>query len=242
MPWYAVYEVATGRLASTGTVLDADDAALATRGLAKKEYVEEIQVPTKVWNEGTQDFDTIPMPKPKIDTIDFWKRFTQAEREDIFEAAQTNKAVRGFVQTYRSVGSVRMDDPENGLLNPTLAARTQIGTSVTAAGIYQVYVGLEELVSTEYVLIEVETLDASGGTYQPVHAYTFGSDHPDQIVYSVPIVSPWGWRCYLTQTNGTARDFQWWFAQRRQHRHFPCNRGHTQHRDKLGPGRGIDHP
>lgn len=112
MPWYAVYEIATGKLYSTGTVLEASDADLSAKGLAKKEYAEDIQVPTKRWNESTQDFDTVPAPKRKITTLDFWKRFTKAERDDIFELAATNKIVRGFVETYRHEGYVTTDDPE----------------------------------------------------------------------------------------------------------------------------------
>lgn len=91
MTWFAVYENATGRLVSLGTVV-ADDVTLARKGYAKKALTFDPRVPTKQWNETTRDFDDVPEPKPRLPLREFLDRFTVAEREDIFDAAQNGTA------------------------------------------------------------------------------------------------------------------------------------------------------
>lgn len=114
MTWFAIFETASGRLHSTGTVI-VSDAELAARGFSKLQLADDPQVNTKKWNTATRDFDTVPAPKDRIDTVDFWKRFTVTEIEDIHEEATkkttTAKKTRGFVETYRSQGSIVLDDP-----------------------------------------------------------------------------------------------------------------------------------
>lgn len=101
---------------------------------------------------------------------------------------------------------------QNGTSSPTLATRTQLGTTVTAEGNYQVYVDVAALTSTEYLIIEVEIQTSSGGSWRQWQYATVGADNSDGLVASIPAASPWGWRVYITQQNGTARSFPWWFT------------------------------
>lgn len=64
MAWFAVYEIATGRLESIGTVV-ADDAALTRRGLAKRELAFDPRVPTKRWNSNRAEFDDVAPAPPE---------------------------------------------------------------------------------------------------------------------------------------------------------------------------------
>ena len=116
MAWFAVYEVATGRLISTGTSV-ADDASLTARGLAKRTYVDSPQVKTKQWNEATQDFDDVSLPKPRISTRTFIVTIPHTEREAMFEAVSNGtpmvrKLVNTFIETAKMVGHVDLGDAQ----------------------------------------------------------------------------------------------------------------------------------
>lgn len=115
MTWYAVYETATGRLLSTGTVIAKTYAELTVEGKAKKEFAFYVQAGTKQWNETTLDFDDIIPPKPKITTKEFWRRFTPSEREDLHEATRVGspavkKALHAFIEYIRVDNSVDLED------------------------------------------------------------------------------------------------------------------------------------
>jgi len=113
--WFAVYESATGRLVSTGTVV-ARDAELTKRGLVKKALAFDPQVPTRQWNESTQDFDVVVPPKPRVQVQDFVDRFTPAEREALSDAARSHPtpAVRtkiaAFNEYLRTASVISLDD------------------------------------------------------------------------------------------------------------------------------------
>lgn len=115
MAWFAIYKNSDGVLLSTGESR-ASDAQLAAAGLAFVEVAFDPQVSTKQWNKATRVFDDVAAPKPRIDTLDFWKRFTVAERETIQDEARGTTAratkVRGFVETYKTQGAIAIDDPE----------------------------------------------------------------------------------------------------------------------------------
>lgn len=108
----AVYETATGRLESIGTVV-ADDATLTRKGLAKKEFdFDKSEVGhSKNWNESTQTFDTVTPPKPAITRQAFIDRFTSAELDSIVDAAKTAKRAAGFIEYLKMQDSVRLDAP-----------------------------------------------------------------------------------------------------------------------------------
>ncbi len=136
MPWFAVYSSITGRLVSTGTVVDKSDADLAAEGLAKKTLAFNPQVPTKRWNEASRDFDDVVPPKDKLDGGTFLRRFTVAEREDIFNAARTAKKLHAFIEMVKVAGVVDPNDPDMiaavnrmetaGLIGPGRAAEVLV--------------------------------------------------------------------------------------------------------------------
>jgi len=64
MTWFAIYDDATGRLESVGTVV-APPGELAKRGLVSKALASDPQVGTKRWNEGTRDFDDVAPSPPE---------------------------------------------------------------------------------------------------------------------------------------------------------------------------------
>ena len=110
MPFFAIYETATGRLESSGTVV-ADDAVLTAKGLTKKEYPSDPRTTTKqttsAWDETAKDFVSVAVSRI-ITAGEFWSKFTQAEREDIFDAAKNDTVVRkkldAFVNFARDAG------------------------------------------------------------------------------------------------------------------------------------------
>ena len=116
MTWFAIFENATGKLVSEGTVV-ADDAILTAKGLAKKALTFDPRVNTKRWNEATRDYDDVPAPKPVLEKSEFWQRFTDAEREAVLAAptdtvltqAQRNKAAAG-IEYLRQLRAVDLGD------------------------------------------------------------------------------------------------------------------------------------
>jgi len=115
MNWFAVYESATGRLVSTGTVV-ASAADLSRRGLVSKALAFDPQVPERQWNESTQDFDVVVPPKPRVQVQDFVDRFTVAEREALSDAARSHPtpAVRtkiaAFNEYLRTASAISLED------------------------------------------------------------------------------------------------------------------------------------
>lgn len=127
MTWFAVFEVATGRLESVGQVV-ADDATLAAKGLDKLALPGKPDR-TQQWNEGTRTYDTITPPKRKIEMQQFIDRFTPSEWDDLTDLATTNKQARGFVNYLRTAKSV---DPNNPRFQTALDGMVTAG--ILAAG------------------------------------------------------------------------------------------------------------
>ena len=60
MPWFAVYETATGKLVSIGTVVaDPLPPGIASKQLSQKPDLEQVD-----WDAATLDFVAIPPPPP----------------------------------------------------------------------------------------------------------------------------------------------------------------------------------
>ena len=121
--WYAVYEIATGKLFSVGSSVAPD---LASKGLAKVEYpARPDQV--GIWNVARLDFDLRPVSYGKISTTDFMLRFTEAERKAVRDSL-ADKAV-DFREMLRLSDMVNLD---SAYIQSSLAAMEQGG--VLAAG------------------------------------------------------------------------------------------------------------
>lgn len=109
MTWYAVYEEASGKLTSTGTRIaepgetEADAIArLNARGLGVKILAGDPRLTPSTWNSTTLEFDATTPPLPHVEKSEFLALFTEAEREDIFEAARkhTNANVKRRIQAF----------------------------------------------------------------------------------------------------------------------------------------------
>ena len=84
--WHAVYDITTGTLLSTGTVV-ADDITLSKKGWAKKSFDFNPQEKDKKWNPLILDFETIAILRPALSATEFMSLFTDAETSAIIEAA-----------------------------------------------------------------------------------------------------------------------------------------------------------
>jgi len=114
MTWFAIYEDATGRLESVGTVV-ADDAALSRRGLVKKALPDAPG--DQLWDEVLRDFKARPVRKLPLSRPEFWRRFTTAEREAIRDLAdngtrQQRSRVKAFLDYLGMMFEVETGDPE----------------------------------------------------------------------------------------------------------------------------------
>lgn len=103
--FYAVYETATGRLRSTGTVL----ADPLPEGLAAKEYPDG-RPDGFSWNPETLDFD-VPIPKRprRVSAVEFMQLFTVQERIAIRGAG--DPVLDDFLDMVRVAGSISLDHP-----------------------------------------------------------------------------------------------------------------------------------
>ena len=119
MPFFAVYEIATGTLRSTGSRI----ADPLPDGLANKEYTDR---PSGFdWNTETQDFD-IPRPVPPtvLTPAEFMNLFTLNEDVAIETAAQNDAMIRVFLRRVQNNPTIRMD---NELVTQGLGYLTQLG-------------------------------------------------------------------------------------------------------------------
>lgn len=92
MPWYAVYETATGALRSSGSVVATDD-ELALKGLTAKEYA--VRPLGFDWNSSTLDYDIPVEPEPTvISARSFKDRFTLQERLAIQMVRRSSDAAK----------------------------------------------------------------------------------------------------------------------------------------------------
>ena len=109
MPWFAVYRP-DGTLASTSSI-DPDYAAITRLGWAYKEFNYDVQAPGKRWNESTQDFDDVPIPKDRISVAQFKARFTDAEKDAWFALMRTDDTAGVFNNDLGTMEFVDLDDP-----------------------------------------------------------------------------------------------------------------------------------
>ena len=88
MTWFAVYRLSDGELVSVGTsVADPLPAGLGVTNCGANP-------PTGVWNKVTYLFDPSAPLKPVISKRDFWKRFTDTERETLYDMSLNGTAVQ----------------------------------------------------------------------------------------------------------------------------------------------------
>ena len=124
MTWYAVFDNTTGSLKSTGSVIvevgetEADAIVrLNAKGLGVKTLPGDPRSISQVWNETTREFDPFTPPPITLDKGDFLALFTEAEREDLFEASRksNNQNVRRRLQAFfdwlKIVEGVDLGDP-----------------------------------------------------------------------------------------------------------------------------------
>ena len=96
-----LYEIATGKLLSSTAL----DVAFVAEGNAIK-----VSTKTGTWNTSTLDFD--PLPEANVLSImDFVRKFTDAELEDILEASLTNRKVRVFIKKLELMQAIDLLSP-----------------------------------------------------------------------------------------------------------------------------------
>lgn len=121
--WYAVYEISTGDLISTGSVIaegsetESDAISrLASFGKGVTILAGDPREISQIWNGATKTFDAVATPAPHLDKQDFLSLFTDTEREDIFDAARNHSAsvvrlrLQAFLDWLKIVEVVDMGD------------------------------------------------------------------------------------------------------------------------------------
>lgn len=107
MPFFAVYETASGALRSTGTVI-----AALPNGLSSREYAVAPDQRTMQWDPGTLDFVPRAIPtRSALKRQEFLRRFTFAENLRLNELRidpATALATRARLETLRDY--VLLDD------------------------------------------------------------------------------------------------------------------------------------
>ena len=105
MTWHAVYDVATGDLRSSGSVV----ADPLPGGLAVKAF-PATPAPGFTWNPMTLDWDTpIQTPAAAISAVEFMQSFTAEERMAIRGAG--DPILDDFLDLVRVAGTIRLDNP-----------------------------------------------------------------------------------------------------------------------------------
>ena len=123
MTWYAVYNESTGVLTSTGSVIaepgETEAEAIArldARGLGVLILPGDPRLVSQIWNTTTREFDPFTPPPPTLDKGEFLALFTEAEREEMFDAARNHpsgvvrKRLQAFLDWLKIVDAVDLDD------------------------------------------------------------------------------------------------------------------------------------
>lgn len=133
--WYAVYEIATGELVSTGTNIAADS-VLAEMGRASVPIGESPPGPYTVWNKATHGFDTFPPPKEVLSRKEFMEKFTETEWDDLIAApgnalltASQRRTVNGALERLRW-----MEEIDLGLAKVQNFLQLMVNVGILTAG------------------------------------------------------------------------------------------------------------
>lgn len=103
--WHALYEIGTGRLVSSGSIL----ASSIPDGMAVKTFSSP---PTMLWNEATLEFDMeIPAPKASLTPLEFLQRFTVYERVAIRSAAKADPIIEDFLDMINAASGIEGGHP-----------------------------------------------------------------------------------------------------------------------------------
>lgn len=124
--WYALYEVSTGRLVSSGSSIT----ETIPEGLAVKVFPSS---PSFLWNEQTLEFDAEPpVPKVELSPLQFLQRFTVYERVAIRAASKTDPIIEDFLDMINAASGIEGGHPllvqglgymiQQGLITPERAA------------------------------------------------------------------------------------------------------------------------
>lgn len=109
--WVAVWRTADGELVSIGTsdaIANPLPAGLSTTDVGANQ-------PPGVWNKVTHTFDAAPVLKPVLSLRDFWQRFTQSERETLWDmqangTAAQKKKLGAFKDYMQACGLADLND------------------------------------------------------------------------------------------------------------------------------------
>lgn len=107
--WFAIWKTSNGELVSIGTVVaDPLPAGLSSTSLGESQ-------PSGVWNSVTHVFDAAAVLKAVLRLRDFWQRFSQAEREALWEVqasgtATQKKKLGAFRQYLTDAGEADLND------------------------------------------------------------------------------------------------------------------------------------
>jgi hypothetical protein len=108
MTWFAVYTIADGSLVSVGTTLGTLSSGFSSTSLGAN-------APVGTWNTGTLAFDGVAL-KTVLRLGEFAKRFTQAERESLWNIQQNGTATQkqklgAFKDYLQDAGFADLNDP-----------------------------------------------------------------------------------------------------------------------------------
>lgn len=124
--WYALYEITTGRLISSGSSITDN----IPEGQAVKVFPS---IPSLLWNEQTLEFDAEPpAPRVELTPLQFLQRFTVYERVAIRGASKTDPIIEDFLDMINAASAFEGGHPllmqglgymiQQGLITPERAA------------------------------------------------------------------------------------------------------------------------
>ena len=108
MTYSALYETATGKLVSTGTVI----ADPLPGHLTRLDLAGPPDLSTHEWNETTKSFVVKANNLPTVEVIEFLQRFDVAERIGIRTAAKTDPVVEDFMDLVNKSTRIDLNAPD----------------------------------------------------------------------------------------------------------------------------------
>lgn len=98
---------------------------------------------------------------------------------------------------------------QSGSQSATINTEHQLGSTITAAGVYVLVVDTNAMVNGDTLELRIKTKAKSGSTSRLAYYATYVNAQSDLVKYSVPVPCDVEFIATLKQTAGTGRSFDW---------------------------------
>ena len=98
---------------------------------------------------------------------------------------------------------------QSGTLVASVTTKHALGGSVSVVGTYVLVVDLSNMVDGDDVTLEIQTKALPASSFAVAYKMDYSGEQSEPVSYSIPVPIDKTILCYLTQSSGTSRSFDW---------------------------------